>query len=67
MTFEQEQQKSQEEWYEQGFEQGKKEGTMIAKRRAIYGMYAKGYPLSDIADIIELPIGEVDDILTFNS
>ena len=40
---------------------------MIAKRRAIYGMYAKGYPLSDIADIIELPIGEVDDILTFNS
>lgn len=63
MTFEQEQQKSQEEWYEQGFEQGKKEGIMIAKRRAIYGMYGKGYPLSDIAVGLNLSNDEVKNNL----
>lgn len=30
-------------------------------------MYGKGISVSDIADIIELPFGEVDDILTVNS
>lgn len=39
---------------------------MIAKKRIICGMYEKGLSIPDIADVVELTVEEVEEILSFD-
>ena len=63
MTFQQELQKSQKEWLNQGEERGVKK----ANKTAVFGMYAKKIAISDIADILNLTIEQVEEILSSDS
>ena len=59
MTFQQELQKSQKEWYKQGVEN--------TNRIAVIGFYEKGSSVSDIAEVLHLSIEQVEKILSSNS
>ena len=68
MTFQQELQNSQKEWYthgkKDGVEEGVKQGKEQTTRTAVFGMYNKGITIPDIADILNLKIEEVEKILS---
>ena len=63
MTFQQELQKSQKEWLEQGIEQGKEQTT----RTAVFGFYAQGLSIANIAKGLHLTIEQVEKIISSGS
>ena len=63
MTFQQELQKSQKEWYTHGEEDGVKK----ANRIAVLGFYAQGLSVANIANGLHLTIEQVKEILSSNT
>ena len=70
MTFQQELQNSQKEWYthgkKDGVEEGVKQGKEQTTRTAVFGFYKKGSSISDIAEVLHLSIEQVEEILSSN-
>ena len=67
MTFQQELQNSQKEWYTHGKKDGVEEGTKQTKRDAVIKFYSNGLSISAIADGLSLTVEQVEEIISSNS